>query len=431
MTNIVTKPNTNRLAVSSESDFPVYFWSTVFTVLLFLRDSYSVGINKYLFIVITVLCAITMKPKQLIYLFSFLFPLYVGLPGNYMTLIFLLRLSLDYKNILFRRSSVFFTVAISLFIFLQNYITGYTSITHMMFIPGVVLVLFLFSYRINLDYKMMILLYSFGVASLGMIMLISTLQVYELSSLMSVAFRLGSASVNYVSSNVMNVNVDPNYYGLFAIAAISAGIPLIRGTTISRIEKTLLLVALISIVTVCLLGLSRAFVMVLVIWMILYLFLQKSAKNFILVAFAITLGIILVFRYMPDVANILLARFVDSDMATGNGRILIIQHFFDLWSESIFYMIFGIGLFNNNVHSMPLQYLFGGGIMLCVLMVGFVISLRTNQAFNKKSILERWLPMIVTLMMASTVPVAGLLNFMFPIIIAGFNLRISNLELER
>lgn len=429
MTYPVTKKEENRIK-TNKKNLSVFFWSIIFSVFLLLRDSYSLNINKYIFVMIIILCSVIINPKQLIYLYCFLFPLYVGLPGNYMTLIFLFRLIFEYKKMHFKITSTFFAAAISIFIFLQNYITGYMSITNMMFIPGVILVLILFSYQVNLCRKAIILFYSLGVAVLGLIMLISTLQVYEFSSLLSVSFRLGTSSVDYVSSNVMNVSIDPNFYGLFVIAAIATGIPLVRSKAMLRTDKMLLLSALIISTTVGLVGLSRAFMLVLAIWMLLYLLMQKRIEGFIVVLSAIIIGTVLLFKFMPVVMNTIIDRFKDSDMATANNRLPIIQEHFELWTKNLFFILFGTGLFSNNVHNMPLQFLFGGGIILFALMLGFTISLTRHES-RLNFTMEKWLPMIVTLAMVSTVPAAGLLNFMFPVIIVGLNQKILNNELSK
>ena len=246
---------------------PLIFCAIVFFSLLLLRDSYSVGINKYIFLVIVCLSAVCMKMTHLIYLFCFLFPLYVGLPGNYLTLILLVRLLFDIHHV--KASSFIITMVIAAYILLQNFFTGHTGIVPMMFIAGVILVLLLFTYKQNLDPFPMIMMYSAGVASLGLIMLISTLQVYDFSDLMSVAFRLGMGGVNYVEKGIMNVSIDPNFYGMYSIAAISLSFPYIFRLETKLITKVCLICFAIVQMVVALVGLSRAFVLVFVVWILL------------------------------------------------------------------------------------------------------------------------------------------------------------------
>lgn len=405
----------NSMSISQErrhSYRALIVWAVIFFVLLLLRDSYSVGINKYIFLGITCICAFTMKTADLIYLFCFLFPLYVGLPGNYMTLLLLLRLLLETRTV--KVSSLFLSFAVCAFIFIQNISLGYTAIVPMMFIPGVILVLLLFAYKRNLAPLPMILMYSAGVAALGFIMLVSTLRVYDFSDLLSNSFRLGSSNVDYASSGIMNVSVDPNYYGMFTISSISVAFPLVVQAKLRRGTKVLLIVFILTQLAVSLIGLSRAFILVFLLWFIMYLLSQKNTKSTIVALIAILAFTVILVNLMPDVIETVLARFQDSDMSTGNGRTSVIIRFWNTWSADLASIFFGVGLFNCNVHCMPLQFLFGGGLILFILVLALFASYR--RAKPKQRGLWHNLPFIVTFTMMCTVPVAGLLNFMFPLV---------------
>ena len=273
----MTKKSNTTIDISQKSDYSymsIIIWGGIFFFFLLMRDAYSVGINKYIFLAIICVCAVYMKTNHLIYLFCFLFPLYVGLPGNYMTLVLIVRLGFEIHR--FKVSSFMLSVAIAIYMFIQNIMTGYTGIVPMMFIAGIVLILLLFTYRRNLEALPMVLMYSAGVAALGFIMLSSTLKVYDLTDLMSVSFRLGSSSVDYVDEGIMNVSVDPNFYGMFSIASISMAFPLLFQPKIKPIVKALLLFFSLTQLIVCLIGLSRAFILVFVLPGIGSYFINKA-----------------------------------------------------------------------------------------------------------------------------------------------------------
>ena len=404
--------------IKNYSYIPIVIWGAVFFILLLLRDTYSVGINKNLFVILTCICALSMKTNNLIYLFCFLFPLYVGLPGNYMTLILIIRLI--FSTCTFKVTSLTLSIMISVFMFLQNIATGYTGIVPMMFIAGVVLVLLLFTGKYNLDPVPLILMYSAGVAALGYIMLTSTLNVYDLTDLMSTSFRLGSSAVNYVEEGIMNVSADPNFYGMFAIASISLALPLALHSQTTPLIKAFLYSFVIVQIVVSLIGLSRAFILILGIWFVLYLMSQKNIKGLAISFFAVVVTVIFLVNFMPDVFKTILARFGDSDMVTGNGRTTLIFEFVDAWSSNVFTVLFGIGLFRCNVHCMPLQFLFGGGLILFMLVIALVASYvhlkPTRIGFSEL------VPFIVTFVMMCTVPAAGLINYMFPLVLIGLTL---------
>ena len=74
-----------------------------------------------------------------------------------------------------------------------------------------------------------------------------------------------------------------------------------------------------------------------------------------------------------------------------------------------------------NVHCMPLQVIFGGGLVYTVIMALFFITLlhSTSTPGAKKRVMD-YIPVILTFIMTCTVPIATSLTFMFPFIIAIF-----------
>jgi hypothetical protein len=319
----------------------------------------------------------------------------------------------DLKNFRFKTTSFMLILGICCFILIQNIATGYTGIVPMMLVVGMVVILCLFSYRGELNKTMLVLMFSAGVAAVGYIMLTATLQIYEWGDLLTSTQRLGAGTTNYVDSKIMNVSIDPNVYGTFAIPALATAVPLVLEKEGKASTRFFLLVFSLVSLLVCIAGLSRTAFLVLVLWSVLFVVLRRSIKGAFLVAAVIGLVIIAV----PDVLDAIFSRLEESDMASANGRTNLIKRFFVAWLENPITLLFGVGLYNCNVHCMPLQFLFGGGIVLFSLVAAAAIS------FVKKSgrrySLDRGLPFLVTLIMFMTVPAAGLLNFMFPLVYLG------------
>ena len=389
----------------------------IFFSLLFLRDAYSFSVNKMIFVILTAVCAGVLKKNHFIYLFIALFPLYVGLPGNYMTPILFARLLLEFKAKKANIPSMILTCMVAGFVFLQNIYQGATGIVPMMFTVGVAVVFLMFSERERLNQTAMIVVYSAGVAAMGFIMLYSTLRVHDFSQLLSPAFRLGTENAGYAEDGVMNISVDPNFFGTFSISAIATAIPLLSKKGTPLLSKFLVLIFSCVSLAVSLIGLSRSFLLVFAVWVVLYLVSQKNIKNIVI---ALILGIvmlILVYQMMPEVISSLLERFTHSDMSTGNGRTTLIKKYFDLWTQDILTLLFGIGLYNCNVHCMPLQFLFGGGIVLFVFLFALVLSYAKIRLKGFRA--SAFIPFVVTFAMMCTVPSAGVLNSMFPIVFVG------------
>lgn len=415
---ITVSNTTNFLKKRDISYMPIILIAALFFVLLLMRDTYSIGVNKYLFLAITGIAVVCLKTNHLIYLFCFLFPLYVGLPGNYMTILFIVRLALCTSK--FKTSSLIISILLAIYTLIHNFLMDSTGTVPMMFICGIILILMIFTQKSNLKKTPMVIMYSAGVAALGLIMLLSTLQVHNLKDLLSSTFRLGTSGTSYVDNGIMNVSVDPNFYGMFAIASISLSFPLLFNHKVKNIFKIFMIgFALIQLI-VSLIGLSRAFILVFLIWIILYFIFQNSIKrSIVFLIIAIVLTIMLV-NFMPNIIETILERFNNSDMATANGRTELINKFFNKWLENAGTMILGVGLFNCNVHCMPLQFLFGGGLIMFFLICALFISYmpKFNFKLKKHDVLDL-LPFIVTFLAMCTIPAAALINCMFPIVLVG------------
>lgn len=401
----------------NESYISIIISAMAIFFLLLMRDAYSVGISKYLFLAIVCLCAVCMKTNHLIYLFCFLFPLYVGLPGNYMTLVLIIRLILETPR--FKVSSLLLSIAIATYMFMQNIITEYTGIVPMMFIAGVIVILLLFTYKRELEPLSLIFMYSAGVAALGLIMLLSTLNYYGLKDLLSTSSRLGTSSVNYAGEGIMNVSVDPNFYGMFSMASISRAFPLIIKPKTKSLVKICLCLFILTQLIVCFIGLSRSFILVFAAWVVLYLLLQNNLKGKIIALIAIVATVILIIKFMPDVITAALSRFIDPDIVTGNGRIALVKKYWYEWSSNIYTLLFGVGMYNCNVHCMPLQFLFGGGLIMFCLVSALSFTYKTSKLSTRN--LFDLLPFIVTFTMMCVVPAAGLLNYIFPLVFIGLS----------
>ncbi|MBQ9784239.1 MAG: hypothetical protein IJW29_01940 [Clostridia bacterium] len=389
-------------------------------VLLLLRDAYSVNINKYLFVAIAIIGTVALSTENFTCFMFFSLPLYFGLPGNYITILFLARILLSYQKLKLKRANVCVAILICLFMVLQNVFTGYSDVVHFMFLLNIILIVLLFAYRTTWKTRTILLCYSFGVAMLGIIMLISTLQVYEFNELMSSSLRLGDAQ--YASeSTAMHVSVDPNYYGAYTISALAMSVPFLQKKGPSALAKTILIICLLAALAVCLIGLSRSFVLVLALWILLYLISQKKWKNILVTLVVLTIIAIIVVRFMPNVVESLLRRFNESDMATANGRTNQIGKYYNSWMETLPTMLFGIGMFNCEIHCTPLQFLFGGGLVLFGLILVFAFTLKPQIMYYKKPFYETYLPVLATFVMMLTIPAATLINSIFPLVITYFH----------
>ena len=284
------------------------------------------------------------------------------------------------------------------------------------------LVYFIFCENLHEEFSDMCIAYSSGVAMVGLVMLMSTLRYKTFADLLSVASRLGD-----VDKTVMSVQIDPNYYGLFAIIVISINWLMINKKLYTRIQK--IFGSVLSVVCLCvaLIGLSRAFILCLAIWLILVVVTEDrltTKVKIILIALVSCIGIIMMF---PDVIDALRVRFLGKDMVTGNGRTDKLVFYYAEWVGSIFSLVFGIGLFNCSAHCMQAQYLYGLGMYGAVLMLLLGIYYTKVSCHQVKKVkLVTVIPIIVTQVAAFTVPIAQSLTYMLPIVMSVLILREVN-----
>ena len=406
----------------------VYLLATLISFLLLLRDTFGLGVNKYTFVAIALVAVMVFDMNKSLCLLFFMLPLYVGMPGNYITIIFLIKFLFQLRNIKFKMGMFISTFAACIFVFVQNIMQSFTTVAHMSTITGIIIVFLLFSYTEDVDKNEMIYMYVIGVAVMGLIMLISTLQVYELSELMSSASRLGTEKFQYGSGSMV-INVDPNYYGLFTISAVSLGFRMMY-SELSKFKKFILVASMISALSVALIGLSRAFVLVLIIWAVFAAFsLGKPGSTIIAITIFLVIGFVFILIF-PEVIEAVTDRFYEDNMSDGGGRGRIMSKFWNEWTSSIKYQLFGVGMYVCNVHCMPLQFLFGGGLFLTAIMLIYFYYIFKSASQTKRRKFFDYLPIFLTFIMSCTVPIATSLTFMFPFIITIYSLKEGSYSYE-
>lgn len=422
MTIKMVRPISQYSAVKKKSTvgyLGLYSVLIIMCILLFLRDVQGMSVSKYLFIALIGIYLFIIDINKVFALFTFLMPLYVGLPGNYITVIILFRFFVSYifhpKKYGFRVIPTLTALGMALFILMQDYVMGYIGAYYMICAAEIILVLLLFSYKGFVDYKQCVFLYSISVAFLGIVMLLNNLKIYDLEQLLSSVSRLGT-----VSLDTMTLKIDPNFYGYFTIASIASMWTLLF-SDFKRSKKIIMSISAVASVIVSFVGLSRTFFLLLLLWIAMVCFTQKEkGKVFIVIAAGLTTVIVLL-STNPEILDSLFERFNDSDIAGGNGRIRLIHEWSGEWISSLSTLFFGVGFFACNIHCMPLQYLFGTGLIGGVMILSFSISnvRKTRHEYPNVGI-AAYIPMLLIILEALTVPAATSLMFMFPTIIALF-----------
>ncbi len=386
--------------------------------LLFFRDAMGISVNKYIFCVLIIPYIIMADIKNSIILWSFCMPLYVGLPGNYVTVFFLLRLIFDLcrNPVIVKGPQLLCTLFLAVFMLIQNLALGFYDVYNMMCICDLIIVFFLI-FRTDRSYiPCAITAYVAGVSFVGIVMLVSTLQVVPFSDLLAAGSRLG----DFTYFKGMCVNIDPNFYGMHAVTATACAWALFEKHILRKLQSLLSLIFVIVSDIIALIGLSRGFIVCLALWIIFVLLFSNKVKykGKIILISAITVAA--TFYFFPDVINSLIDRFNGDDMSTGNGRLELLKLYGEQWNSTLVTLLFGIGLFVSEAHCMPAQFLFGIGIIgsIPLFYLGISYFKYSFLGCKYKEVKTAVIPAVVIQISAAMLPAARSLSMMIPVVLS-------------
>lgn len=386
------------------------------SILLYYRDVMGGTVNKYIFCVAIIPYIFIADIDNALILWGFIMPLQVGLPGNILLPCFLFRMIIQkihaHKVIYVKEFCC--TVFLMCFMFFQNIIYGFLSIYNMMCIIELLLVYMVMFRDDKSIIPLVIIGYSLGVALTGTIMLLATLKKVGIINLLNTATRLG----DYQYSEGMSINIDPNFYGLFAITVLSANWLLVHANIYTRIQNILAYISVFISLAISLIGLSRGFIIGLALWAVMTICLEKRIDRKARALLFVISTVIVAFLFFPEVINAALNRFMDADAFTGNGRVGLMQIYGDEWKQSFHSILFGIGLFVSEAHCMQAQFLFGIGLVgtIPLFMLGFWYWRYSH--LGEKIQGNTLVPIIIVQVVAGLLPTARSLTNMMPVVVS-------------
>lgn len=384
--------------------------------LLFLRDARGMYVNKWIFLMILAPALLLMSERNMMVLWAFIMPLYVGLPGNYLTLFITARLVLNYiaRGLKLTEPGLFILVLLTaIYILLQNMFFGITSVFRNMFVVELMIAYAVFCRDTKSYFASMYTAYAMGVAAVGVIMLAYTLKIYGIQELFSAANRLGSTA----RADTMTVIIDSNYYGTYVIASVSIGWLLLHKKKTTLFQKIWIIAAMIVALLVACIGLSRSFILALAVWVMMVILSTKKLSRKMLFIGICACVVIFVIKLIPGAVDAIVERFQSDDMEGGNGRVEKIQLYANAWCSSPAKLLFGVGFAECVAHCMQAQYFFGLGIVGSCLFaaMGCWYWNRARRLRRGSPSFDCAIPAICVQIIAATVPIAQSLTFMMPV----------------
>lgn len=396
---------------------------------LIARDLLGISMNKIVFLFLVGIPILLVNLEWLVVFLFFVIPLYVGLPGNFISIFVFSRMLFEIinKQIVLSTKGFVLSLLVAAYVLIQNSITGNMSIYNIMAAFDFIILFFLMSASLQQKVeKKVVLAFLLGVTCLGIIMIGAALRYFSLSELMNPATRLGNSGLLIKASGTnMIISIDPNFYSMNVLAAVSSGWLLFESSR-SRRERNIIILLVACSITLCLFTLSRTFVLLLVIWILLCSLGRINTKT---IAFLVGVCVLffLFINAFPIVVDGFLSRFSENNLSGGNGRVDLIKEYFDLWLDNTILFFFGMGIFNCNTHCTPLQYLFGLGIIGSVPLFGwFFYNWSMCKQQIKKISFRLYAPIIVTFIFYATLPAVGSINYTIPILVTMLSITLKN-----
>lgn len=215
-----------------------------------------------------------------------------------------------------------------------------------------------------------------------------------------------SAYTAFINGN--SLLVDRNYQSLFIILCVLQTIVLLieNGKELTWITKIGLILTIVADFAIVVSGGSRSAVITMISAVLIYLIVNRrdTSKFFLFLLIASLIGVI---AFQSGLFDVVMERFHEADVSSGNGRLVIWKKFIDSYCNgNIVSWLFGRGLVgivytNSPAHNVYISILFCFGSIGLILYVGNILitiwnCIRTNHA-NELIILVPILIMCCTL----------------------------------
>ena len=403
------------------------FFCTGIGLLLLCRDVLSVPVSRIFFLLVVFAALVCLDAEETRLFVFFLMPLYAGLPGNYITVLLigkLLFLALSNPD-RFRISvscavcSVFFAA----YVFIQNLSLGYVSTYHFAFCAEILLLMLLVSDGSPVPLRHMTELYSASVLISGICALFVCAGENSFSDILTGAVRFGDV----YGTGGMRMTLDPNFLGFSCLSGIAAHAELLRRLFASGKEKEnrrgvfVSLFFIVSLGFFGLIGLSRTFFVCAAVLLLFELTAcARTPRMLVRCLLFLSLSAVFAFAavsvFLPELVKTAVSRFQSADLAGANGRVTLIKEWGSAWMSSAGALMFGVGLFHTNVHFTALQYVFGLGIVGCILVFALFSLFVRGIGFSLRK--SGKIPISTAVLMSCAVPTACSLSALFPLVFA-------------
>lgn len=326
-----------------------FSYCLIIMVILLVRDVMGIYITKWLILIACIIPYIIFNLSYAMAFTIFLVPLSGGLPFNYICLCSLIIIITKYLNKI-TLHKYFLVVFLILIVELLSVFYGRFSMGDYVRFIAPLLLMSLLIFKANdddMDYQTIVICYLFGAIGGELSVIWQSVNIFGIDSMLSAGVRLGETKV-IIGDQAMRLSYNPNGLGRICAYAISALLVLMLK---SRLPRSILIVILISQIVIGSLTLSRYFLLLIVVIMLVYLVsTAKSAIQFfrgVMVLCVVMAGIYVFASYFtPNVVKGYSTRIAEEEFS--GGRIELGKAYFDTIVQNPERLFLGVGLQNYN-----------------------------------------------------------------------------------
>lgn len=394
-------------------------------VLVLIRDIGGIEMSRYIIIGIATLACLLSNKYGIYCMMAFIAPISAGVSYTYIAAIALVILLIKEKFRLKLHPIGLVCMLVILCLELVSAFRGMFSFLDYFRFTGIFLLAFLRMIDFDSGYPndKILKYYLFGFFIVATSIIGQMLNYYSFSDFLNLGIRLGDTRQALdVTTEGMFVSYNSNGLGVLCLQA--ALLSLLQWKNRSKVY----LIAFIGATLLGIMTQSRAFFLVYIIAIVLYVvFSQRTIKDAIQSLVFMTVGSITIFSlinlFIQKYVTGLSLRFQDDDVS--GGRIQIMLDYFGEMFQHVDRVFIGVGLQNYqdkygfwaSAHNATQEVMIAWGIigLLAVLLLFFCI-LRNARRQNPKALFVQYIPIIATLIYLQSVQgfldTAGMLRMM-------------------
>ena len=331
-------------------NFILVFYLITLSLMLVIRDIVGVDINKFIFAVVCIGFSFLLKKENLICSFCFLLPLLNGLPGNYiLPFILVLLVIRSGISVTTLKIIVIFIVYVVIELIAAFNFSELEYNEYLGYFLALFAYLFLLADKSESNREKNLYLYVFGVLLFCIVVIVAGIINAPQNWMQLLAkgtFRFG----DLLDGEGMRLRGNANELAYYCITAFAICLYLVKTFTAFKAVTVFTFLLSILIAILGAFSLSRSYVIVLGLVLVIFIFMQfRSVKAFVIAGIGLAVTAVIIAEVLK-VNGALLSGFIDrfsrNDLATGHDRTTEFSDYNAVFFANVKFMLLGTGVVN-------------------------------------------------------------------------------------